>query len=137
MNVLLLGGTGTLGSRLVPALLSHAHHVTILVQNKAKFLNLMPPIIHNQVQVVEGDAKDGALIATTLQKQSISWIINAAGAASFFAKESNPLIDIAKATVQAADATIAKMKKPIRVWFFGGLLLLDAPGGRCGATLES
>ncbi|TVY40944.1 hypothetical protein LSUB1_G003110 [Lachnellula subtilissima] len=40
MRVLLLGGTGNLGKRCVPALLAHEHVLTIYVRNPSKFKHL-------------------------------------------------------------------------------------------------
>ena len=136
MNVLLFGATGTLGSRIVPALLSHSHHVVALVRSRPKLLDLMPQEVHDQVQIIEGDATDVSLIKTTLREHRISYIINAAGSAKIFAKGPNPFVDIVNASVQAADAIIEETHQPIGVWFVGGLLLMDVPERPDGQTLE-
>lgn len=136
MNVLLFGATGALGSRVVPALLSNAHNVVVLVRSRPKFLRLMPTEIHDQVQIVQGDATDIPLIKRVLREHGIGGVINAAGAAKMIAHGQDPLSDIVRASVQAIEEFNEATNTYISCWFIGGLLLLDTPNCPDGRLLE-
>jgi len=58
MRVLLLGATGNLGSRVVPALLVHRHAVVVYVRSISKLHHLLPSSIITKITVVSGDATD-------------------------------------------------------------------------------
>jgi uncharacterized protein YbjT (DUF2867 family) len=80
MRVLLLGGTGNLGKRCVPALLAHQHVLTIYVRNPSKFKSMMSPeIIQRLESIVVGDATDSAAIAKAIRDHDIEAIIDVAG----------------------------------------------------------
>jgi uncharacterized protein YbjT (DUF2867 family) len=53
MKVLLLGATGNLGSRLVPALLTHNHNVVAYVRSASKLESLIPATVHEQFTIVQ------------------------------------------------------------------------------------
>src|SRR6266536_577003 len=130
MNILLLGATGDLGSRVVPALLSHSHKVTVLVRSKHKLLLMMPPSIFNHITVAEGDATDSTLIANLLRERHIDDMVNAAGHARLIWWpwwEENRMAGIVRASVEAVGAVAEESgrSRPLRAWFVGGMLLMD------------
>lgn len=54
MEVLVTGGTGRIGRKLIPALLEKGHRVSVLVRNKKKATELLPP----ECKVIIGDITD-------------------------------------------------------------------------------
>lgn len=145
-SVLLLGATGSLGSRLLSALLSRPSiTVTAVVRNRAKLYSIASAsssIISNQkhLSVEEGNATDASLIARIIREKNISVVVNAAGHAKMFSFSSNRSPDknefarIVKASVDAVDqaAVTSENQKRIRSWFLGGMLLLDLPESGSG-----
>ncbi|TVY38997.1 hypothetical protein LOCC1_G006872 [Lachnellula occidentalis] len=128
MRVLLLGGTGNLGKRCVPALLAHEHTLTIYVRNPSKFKSVMSPeIIKRLESIVVGDATDSANIAKTIRDHDIEGIVNVAGNQVLPWKELL-LPKIAKAVADAAIAVGRERGVPLRVWITAALSLMKAPG---------
>ena len=116
MRVLLLGATGNLGKRCVPALLAHEHVLTIYVRNPSKFKSVMSPeIIQRLESIVVGDATDTATIAKTIRDHDIEGIVNVAGNQVLPWKEFL-LPKIAKAVADAAIAVGNERGVPLRVW---------------------
>ncbi|TVY26477.1 hypothetical protein LHYA1_G005612 [Lachnellula hyalina] len=115
MRVLLLGATGNLGKRCVPALLAHEHVLTIYVRNPSKFKSVMSPeIIQRLESIVIGDATDTATIAKTIRDHDIEGIVNVAGNQVLPWKEFL-LPKIAKAVADAAMAVGNERGVPLRV----------------------
>ncbi len=80
MRVLLLGATGNLGSRCLPALNAHQHAVTIIVRNVPKLRSRMSPALLEKVNtIVDGDVTDVTLLKKTLLEHDIEGIIDVAG----------------------------------------------------------
>lgn len=129
MRVLLLGATGNLGLRCIPALVAHSHTVTLYVRNIEKLHSLVSPSLISQLHaVVKGDATDAAGIKQAILDHDIEGIIDVAGNQVLPWKE-YVLPKIAKAV---ADAAIAAGKerggKPLRVWVTAGVMSLKYPG---------
>jgi nucleoside-diphosphate-sugar epimerase len=82
MKVLLIGATGNVGIRLVPALLSHVHIVIADVRSPPKLASLLPPFIHSQITVIKGSATDSTAIKEAIQECACEAVINAAGVAA-------------------------------------------------------
>ncbi|KAI7356112.1 hypothetical protein KC336_g22231, partial [Hortaea werneckii] len=82
MKVLLLGASGNLGSRLVPALLTHDLSVTCFVRSAGKLRGLLPPTVHDQITVFEGDAKQSAAVKKATLESECDAVVSAAGVAA-------------------------------------------------------
>ncbi|EPE25898.1 NAD(P)-binding Rossmann-fold containing protein [Glarea lozoyensis ATCC 20868] len=127
MKVLLLGATGNLGSRILPALLAHNHEVTAFVRNREKLQLLVPASIIANINVVQGDVTSRNDVADALCNFRIQALINAAGAAPMMPWNSSQAPQIEEAIVHALKDVGLEQRIKIRSWFVGGMLLLDVP----------
>ncbi|MBF0630828.1 MAG: NAD(P)-dependent oxidoreductase [Magnetococcales bacterium] len=66
MRVLVTGGCGYIGSRLVPALLAANHEVTVL---DALIFGPSPLPAHPRLRLIEGDIRDTSLVQTAMRGQ--------------------------------------------------------------------
>jgi putative NADH-flavin reductase len=124
MRILLLGATGALGSRCVPALLSHSHTITAFVRDENKLRSLLPASVWSQLKVENGSATDVRSLARVIRTHEIEAVVSAAGSAPLFGSGGElPAID--HAIIAAVRESGIKMK---RLWMVGGWLLLDLPG---------
>jgi hypothetical protein len=128
LRVLLLGATGNLGVRLIPALLSHNHAVIAYVRNPTKLKTILKPELLSPITIVEGDATDTAAMYRAIVEHDCNALICAAGNVVMNPWGKANLPGISEA---AADAAILAAKerggKPLRCWFLGGMSLLDYP----------
>jgi len=128
MKVFLIGATGNLGSRLVPALLTHGHVVVAYVRSRTKLQSLLPAPVYEQITVIEGDATNRVSIKTAILDSGCDAVINTAGAAALppWGKSELPIIfrAVADAVLEAAQ----QRKGSLRCWFLGGLSVLHFPG---------
>jgi putative NADH-flavin reductase len=128
MRVLLLGATGNLGSRCLPALLAHHHAVTVIVRNIPKLRSLMSPALLEKLNaIVEGDVTDSTLLTKTLLEHAIEGIIDVAG------NQVKPwdeflLPRIAGAVRDAAVSVGRQRGTPLRAWITSGFGILEYPG---------
>lgn len=128
MKVLLIGATGNLGLRLVPALLTHNHTVVAYVRSSAKLRSLLPDSTFEQISVSEGDAKDSTAIQNAILHSRCDAVVNTAGVAAMAPWASSDLPEIFAAVLKGIrDASEAK-GSPLRAWFLGGLSVLHYPG---------
>ena len=127
MRVLLLGATGNLGSRLIPALLVHNHKLTVYVRNLSKLHSLIPSSIVSQLSIVVGDATDARSIEQAILDNDCDAIVDTAGNQVLPWRE-YLLPKIAKAVTDAAVAVGMARGKPMRAWLIGGLGSLEYPG---------
>lgn len=127
MRILLLGATGNLGLRLIPALLAHKHTLIIYVRNPSKLHSLVPESLTSQATIVVGDATDSEGIRRALIEHNCDGIVDTAGNQVLPWTE-YLLGKIAKAVSDAAIAVGKERGKPLRAWFIGGLTLLRVPG---------
>jgi uncharacterized protein YbjT (DUF2867 family) len=128
MRVLLLGATGNLGSRCLPALIAHKHIVTVFVRNPSKFRSFVSPSLLDQVNaIVEGDATDSEALKQVILDHDIGGIVNVAGNLSKPFQE-YLLPKIAKSVRDAAIAARKQRGKPLRAWITSGLGILEYPG---------
>jgi nucleoside-diphosphate-sugar epimerase len=127
MRVFLIGATGNLGQRLIPALLVHKHFVTVYVRSLAKLSATVPPELIAQLTIVVGDATDAAAVKRALVENRCDAIINAAGNQVLPWRE--PVLPkIAKAVADAAvDVGRDRGGRPLRAWFIGGMMSLEIP----------
>ena len=128
MSVLLLGATGNLGSRLLPALLAHKQKVVVYVRNKQKLGEIIPSTILSQVTVVNGNATDSNSIRKALVEYDCDTLVNTAGNASILPWSAPQLQGIIKAVATGAGDASKELNRPIRAWFLGGMSILDFPG---------
>ena len=129
MRILLLGATGNLGSRLLPALLAHKHTVTVLIRSEAKLRSLIPTTLLKSITIVTGDASSASLITQTLLAHDCDAVINSAGQAAIFPWEAPRMQHIVRAVVQGAQDAVSQRggQSKIRAWFLGGMTVLDYP----------
>jgi putative NADH-flavin reductase len=128
MRVLLLGATGNLGSRCLPALIAHHHIVTVFVRNILKLRSIMAPSLLEKVNaIVEGDVTDSAALKQAILDHDIEGIIDVAGN---LVKpwEEFLLPKIASAVRDAAVAVGKQRGKPLRAWVTSGFGILEYPG---------
>ncbi|KIV85770.1 hypothetical protein PV11_01429 [Exophiala sideris] len=128
MKVLVLGATGNLGSRLVPALLNHGHSVVAYVRSSSKLESLLSEPIYRQIAVVQGDAKDSAAIKKAILDSGADAVINTAGMAALPPWGKSDLPEIFRAVVQGVQEAGEERNKPLRTWFLGGLGVMTFPG---------
>ena len=128
LRVLLLGATGNLGLRLIPALLSHNHSVVAYVRNPRKLESLLNPDLLAPITIVKGDATDATGMHRAIIENNCNAIVCAAGMIVLNPWGRATLPEISEA---AADAAILAAKdrggKPLRCWFLAGMSLLDYP----------
>ncbi|KAK9314927.1 hypothetical protein V1522DRAFT_415852 [Lipomyces starkeyi] len=134
MKVLLLGATGNLGIRLIPALLSHNHSVVAFVRSSSKLSSMLPSALLSQIVVVEGDAKSSGSIKKAILDKDCDAVVNTAGLAAVMPWQKSELPRIFEAVVQATKEAGMERNKALRVWFLGGMGLLDMPGTRSVIT---
>ena len=127
MRILLLGATGNLGRRLVPALLAHGHTVTAMVRSVDKLRSLLPQDLFSRISTIQGDALDSAAVEAALREHNCDAVMNTAG--NFVLGGKQVLGPIAT-SVSTAAIRVAKNRggKPLRAWFIGGIGSLEYPG---------
>lgn len=124
MRVLLLGATGNLGSRLLPALIQRGHIVFTLIRDPSR----LPKGVQRHLFHVEcGDAKQAGVIKATALTHECDAIVNAAGAAGIAPWGRGDLSAIIDAVTCAALEIGQERGKPLRLWVLGGIGLLDIP----------
>lgn len=128
MPVLILGATGQVGSRLLPALLAHKQKVVVYIRNEQKLRGLISSTILSQVTVVNGDATDSNSIRNALVEHECDKLINSAGLASVLPWSKPQMQEIIKAVATGAVDASNELGRPIRAWFLGGMSILDFPG---------
>lgn len=127
MRVLLLGGTGNLGSRCIPALIAHKHIVTLYVRNPSKLHLLVSPSVIEKTTVVVGDATDAAGIEKAILDDDVEAVVNVAG--NQMPPWEEPLLPrIAKAVTEAAVAVGKERGRPLRAWLVTGINVMGYPG---------
>lgn len=124
MRVLLLGATGNVGSRLLPALIAHSHEVILYVRNPSK---LPAEAVSRAKAVVSGSGTDSDSVKAALLSHNCDAVINAAGLAPVFG-ESGELPPIFAAVVDAAVAAREQRGgPPLRCWLLSGFSIMDSP----------
>ncbi|EEA22902.1 hypothetical protein TMatcc_001766 [Talaromyces marneffei ATCC 18224] len=126
MKVLLLGVTGNVGSRLLPALIAHNHTVVAFVRSPSKLSTETKSKLDS---TVIGSATDSAAIKAAILNNNCDAVVNASGIAaptSFHSAGEFPAIfaAVVKAT---AEAGRERGKAPIRCWLMSGFGVLEAP----------
>ncbi|TVY39954.1 hypothetical protein LOCC1_G004435 [Lachnellula occidentalis] len=126
MKVLLLGVTGNVGSRMLPALLAHKHQVVGYVRTPAK---ISPEARSKMDSIVVGSASDSAAIKAAILSHNCDAVVNAAGLAAMTGWTSQGEFPaIFAAVVQAAlEAGRERGGAPIRCWLMSGFGAMDSP----------
>ncbi|KAJ4293352.1 hypothetical protein N0V90_008634 [Kalmusia sp. IMI 367209] len=130
MKVLLIGATGNIGIRLVPALLTHDHTVVAYVRSANKLESLLPESVYRRITVVEGNATDSAAIKAAILQNNCEAVVNSAGVAALAPWGKSNLPEIFRAVLNGVREAGSERKKPLRTWFLGGLGVLYFPGSQ-------
>lgn len=128
MKVLLLGASGNVGSRLLPALQAHGHEVVVFVRSEAKLKQSVPSSVVAKATIATGNATDSNAVRTALVNNHCDALVNSAGLASIFPWQDPRMQGIIHAVTTAAVEASKEMGRPIRAWFLGGMTALDYPG---------
>lgn len=125
MKVLLLGVTGNVGSRMLPALLAHKHQVVAFVRSPAK---ISPEAKSKLDFIVAGSATDSAAIKDAIISHNCDAVVSAAGMAPM-TRFSSPgeFPAIFSAVVQATLEAGRERGAPIRCWLMSGFGILNSP----------
>lgn len=137
MKVLLLGATGNLGLRLLPALLAHNHTVVAFIRNKAKLLTLISPRLANSITIHIGDALDTASVETALREHGCDALVNTAG--NFAPPWKEQYLGKIATSVSSAAVRVGRDRgKLLRAWIIGGIpsLVYPYPGNVEGWTVN-
>ncbi|KAI4094678.1 MAG: hypothetical protein L6R37_007192 [Teloschistes peruensis] len=102
MRVLLLGATGNLGSRILPALLAHNHTVVVFIRSESKLRNLVHSSAVDKCTIVTGNATDAIAIEAALVDNRCNALVNSAGLAAIFPWQDPQMQEIEKAVTTAA-----------------------------------
>ncbi|KAL8955000.1 MAG: hypothetical protein Q9183_006834 [Haloplaca sp. 2 TL-2023] len=127
MKVLVLGATGNLGSRCIPALLAHNHSVVVFVRSEAKLKQLVQSAALDKCTIVTGDATNADVIEKTIVENRCDALINAAGLAAPLPYQEPRMQAIVNAVTPATVRASEKLSFPIRCWYLGGMTVLDFP----------
>ena len=128
MKVLLLGATGNLGSRLVPALLTRGHGVVAFVRSSNKLESLLPTSVYQQITVVQGDATDSISVKRAILDARCDAVVSTAGLAAVAPWGKSEFPTIFHAVLDAVREAGMDRKIPLRTWFLGGMGVLYYPG---------
>lgn len=125
MRVLLLGATGRVGSRLLPALRAHNHEVIAYVRNPSKMSQEAKSAV---TTIVSGSGTESASIKSAITSNDCDAVVNAAGLAPALSKKAGDFPDIFAAVVKAAiEAKTERGGRAVRCWFLSGWTMLDSP----------
>ncbi|KAK4493644.1 hypothetical protein PRZ48_014829 [Zasmidium cellare] len=128
MKVLLLGATGNLGSRILPALLTHGHTVTAYVRSAQKLQSLLPEAVFRRITIVQGDATDVSAIKEAILSSKCDAVVTAAGVAAMAPWAKSDLPKIFRAILEAVRQAGSERGRPYRFWCLGGTGVLYYPG---------
>lgn len=128
MKVLLLGATGDLGSRLIPALLTHGHNVIAYVRSASKLESLIPATVYEQIIIVQGNGTNAQAIKKAVIDHKCEAVVSTAGVAALAPWAKGELPVIFEAVLDAVREAGTERGGPLRVWFLGGQGVLYYPG---------
>lgn len=125
MKVLLLGATGNVGSRALPALIKHGHTVVAYVRSPSK---LAPGKRAVLADVVVGSVTDKSALKDAILAHSCDAVFHAAGVAQMFGRSKTGEYNKMFATVVAAivEAREERRGPAIRAWLMSGFPMLDS-----------
>ena len=125
MKVLLLGATGNVGSRALPALIKHGHTVVAYVRSPSK---LAPGKRAVLADVVVGSVTDKSALKDAILAHNCDAVFHAAGVAQMFGRSKTGEYNKMFATVVAAivEAREERRGPAIRAWLMSGFPMLDS-----------
>lgn len=125
MKVLLLGATGNVGSRALPALIKHGHTVVAYVRSPAKLAPEQRAILAG---VVAGSATDKPALKNALLAHNCDAVFHAAGLAQIWGRSQTGEYNTIFATVVAAIVETRQERRgpAIRAWLMSGFPMLDS-----------
>ncbi|KAH6662749.1 hypothetical protein B0J14DRAFT_621787 [Halenospora varia] len=125
MKVLLLGATGNVGSRALPALIKHGHTVVAYVRSPSK---LAPEKRAVLADVVVGSVTDKSALKDAILAHNCDAVFHAAGVAQMFGRSKTGEYNKMFATVVAAivEAREERRGPAIRAWLMSGFPMLDS-----------
>ncbi len=125
MRLLLLGVTGNVGSRALPALIKHGHTVVAYVRSPQK---LTPAVRTSLADVVVGSATDTQAIKNALLDHRCEAVFHAAGVAQQWGHSKTLEYNIIFEAVAAAivEARRERGGPAIRAWLMSGFPILDS-----------
>ncbi|KAF2675697.1 NAD(P)-binding protein [Lentithecium fluviatile CBS 122367] len=133
MKVLLLGATGNVGSRALPALIKHGHTVVAYVRSPSK---LAPDKRAVLADVVVGSVLDKSALKAAILAHDCDAVFHAAGVAQMLGRSKTGEYNRAFAAVVAAivEAREERSGPAIRAWLMSGFPVLDSavPGRLIG-----
>lgn len=122
----MLGATGNLGLRLIPALIAHGQTVIAYVRSASKLRGLISAALLEKISIYEGDALDSSAVEDALRKHDCDAVMNTAG--NRVSGKEQILGKIATSVSSAAMRVGRDRGKPLRAWFIGGMGSLEYPG---------
>ncbi len=129
MRILIVGATGSLGTRLIPTLLAQKHQVIAFVRNPSKLTSILPALLHQRIETTTGDAEDINALKSALVEQKCDGVICVAGSPSSpFGSEASRQGYIGRAVALAAREVGESRGKPLRGWWLAGIIFMDVPG---------
>ncbi|KAF7563276.1 hypothetical protein G7046_g855 [Stylonectria norvegica] len=125
MKILLLGVTGNVGSRALPALIKHGHTVVAYVRSPGK---LTPAIRADLASVVTGSATDTPALKDALLSHNCDAIFHAAGLAKPWGRSYDGEYNAIFAAVIAAVVQARRERRgtAIRAWLMSGFPMMDS-----------
>ncbi|RFU30233.1 hypothetical protein B7463_g6103, partial [Scytalidium lignicola] len=125
MKVLLLGATGNVGSRALPALIKHGHTVIAYVRSARKVTPAMRAIL---ADVIVGSVTDKTALKNTILTHNCDAVFHAAGLAQLWSHSKNHEYNTIFATVVAAvvEARQERGGVAIRAWLMSGFPMMDS-----------
>ncbi|KFA54052.1 hypothetical protein S40293_11468 [Stachybotrys chartarum IBT 40293] len=125
MKLLLLGVTGNVGSRALPALIKHGHTVVAYVRSPNK---LTPPMRTVLADVVIGSATDTQAIKNAILTHGCDGVFHAAGVAQMWGHSATGEYNTIFAAVVAAivEAQRERRGAAVRAWLMSGFPMMDS-----------
>lgn len=128
MKVLVIGASGNVGLRLIPALHAHGHNVVAFVRSSSKLESLLPESMYRQITVVQGSAKDSETIKNAILDNNCDAVINTAGLSAIAPWGHTDFPELFRSVVEGVQKAGEARGAPLRAWFLGGQGLLNYPG---------
>jgi hypothetical protein len=123
-KVLLLGVTGNVGSRMLPALIKHGHTVVAYVRSTNKVTLSVRAALDD---VVIGSATDTLALKNAILTYSCDAVFHAAGSAQLWGSKTGEYNTIFSAVVAAiVEARRERHGAAIRAWLMSGFPMMDS-----------
>lgn len=124
MKVLLLGVTGNVGGRMLPALIKHGHTVVAYVRSTNNITPAMRAVLDD---VVVGSATDTLALKNAILTCNCDAVFHAAGSAQMFGRSKTGEYNTIFAIVVAAivEARRERHGAAIRTWLMSGFPMMD------------